>query len=39
MFTAPWQVTRRYKRSAIKQESVRGTYCDVGETQVIKAGQ
>jgi hypothetical protein len=37
MFTKPWQVTRRYKRSAQKFESVPGTYCDVGDTQAIKA--
>lgn len=36
VFTAPWQVVRRYKRSTATQESVRGTYCEVGDTQVIK---
>ncbi|MFO1504317.1 MAG: hypothetical protein U1F39_10960 [Steroidobacteraceae bacterium] len=36
MFTAPWKVTRRYKRSTTPQENVRGTYCDVGDTQAIK---
>jgi hypothetical protein len=36
VFTAPWQVTRRYKRSTEPQQSVRGTYCEVGDTQVIK---
>jgi hypothetical protein len=35
MFTAPWKVTRRYKRSSTPQD-VRGTYCDVGDTQAIK---
>lgn len=37
MFTGPWQVTRRYKRSTAKYVNVPGTYCDVGDTQVIKA--
>jgi hypothetical protein len=36
MFSAPWKVTRRYRRSTAPQESVRGTYCDVGDTQAIK---
>ena len=36
MFTAPWKVTRRYKRSTAPQESVRGTYCDFGDMQPIK---
>jgi hypothetical protein len=36
MFTKPWLVTRRFKRSQ-QQENIMGTYCDVGETQVIKA--
>jgi hypothetical protein len=35
-FTQPWKVTRRYKRSTTARESVRGTYCDVGDTQAIK---
>jgi hypothetical protein len=35
MFSAPWKVTRRYKRSSTAQD-VRGTYCDVGDTQAIK---
>jgi hypothetical protein len=35
MFTQPWQVTRRFKRSQNLRENVVGTYCDVGETQVI----
>jgi hypothetical protein len=39
MFTAPWRVTRLYKRSAKPQENVRGTYCDSGDTQAIKVGQ
>ena len=36
MFTAPWKVTRRYRKSTTPQQSVRGTYCDVGDTQAIK---
>lgn len=39
MFTAPWQVRRLYKRSATAQEDVRGSYCDVGDTQAIKVGK
>jgi hypothetical protein len=39
MFTAPWQVKRLYKRSAKQQEDVRGSYCDVGDTQAIKVGK
>jgi hypothetical protein len=39
MFTAPWQVTRLFKRSATPQQNVRGTYCDIGETQVIGVGK
>jgi hypothetical protein len=35
MFTAPWKVARRYKRSTTPQD-VRGTYCEVGDTQAIK---
>jgi hypothetical protein len=37
MFTAPWRVTRRFKRSLENFENVRGTYCDLPETQVVKA--
>lgn len=36
MFTKPWQVTRRFRRVADPQPSVRGTYCDVGDTQPIQ---
>jgi hypothetical protein len=35
MFSKPWQVTRRFKRSNRPQENIAGTYCDVGVTQTI----
>jgi hypothetical protein len=36
MFTGPWKLTRRYKRSLVREENVRGTYCEFGDMQVIK---
>lgn len=35
MFTSPWKVTRRYKRSTTPVD-VRGTYCQVDDLQPIK---
>jgi hypothetical protein len=37
MFTAPWKVTRHFKRSTKKWENVPGSYCNYTDPQPIRA--